>query len=129
MQYLQTAGFRSVLSCSWTEIYHQIQAQSVDLLLIRLKDISDSAALVNGLLTLSQLKNLPPILVLDHRLNANSKTAVTLGTLHRKEAVMGGGDSTSNLDSLLKAVATQILHGHSLPMTHLLDQINQVLGI
>jgi len=129
MQYLQTAGFRSVLSCSWTEIYHQIQAQSVDLLLIRLKDISDSAALVNGLISLSQLQNLPPILVLDHRLNANNKTAVTLGTLHMEEAVMGGGDSTSNLDSLLKAVATQILHGHSLPMTHLLDQINQALGM
>jgi CheY-like chemotaxis protein len=75
MQYLQTAGFRSVLSCSWTEIYHQLQEQSVDLLLIRIKDISDASGLVSGLLALTQLQKqkLPPILVLDHRLNADSQ--------------------------------------------------------
>jgi hypothetical protein len=42
---------------------------------------------------------------------------------------MGRGDSTSNLDSLLTAVATQILRGHSLSMTQLLEQINQALGM
>jgi len=110
MQYLQTAGFRSVFSCSWTEIYSQLQAQSVDLLLIRLKDSSDSTALIDGLIPLTRLQTLPPIIILDHRSNANPS------------------DSTPHLDSLLKVVATQILPGHSLSMTQLLDRINQVLG-
>jgi signal transduction histidine kinase/ActR/RegA family two-component response regulator len=67
MQYLQTAGFRSLLSCSWTEVYRQLQEQSVDLLLIRLKDINDTSALVNDLNSLAQLAKTPPIFVLDHR--------------------------------------------------------------
>lgn len=130
MQYLQTAGFRSVLSCSWTEIYHQLQEQSVDLLLIRIKDITDASALVNGLLALTQLQQqkLPPILVLDHRLNSDTP-AVGMRLSPRDQGVTGRVDSTSNLDSLLSAVATQILRGHSLSMTQLLEQINQVLGI
>ena len=130
MQYLQTAGFRSVLSCSWTEIYHQLQEQSVDLLLIRIKDITDASALVNGLLALTQLQQqkLPPILVLDHRLNSDTP-AVGMRLSPRDQGVTGRVDSTSNLDSLLTAVATQILRGHSLSMTQLLEQINQVLGI
>lgn len=130
MQYLQTAGFRSVLSCSWTEIYHQLQEQSVDLLLIRIKDISDASGLVSGLLALTQLQKqkLPPILVLDHRLNADSPVVGARLSL-REQAMMGRGDSTSNLDSLLTAVATQILRGHSLSMTQLLEQINQALGM
>jgi hypothetical protein len=130
MQYLQTAGFRSVLSCSWTEIYHQLQEQSVDLLLIRIKDINDASGLVSGLLALTQLQQqkLPPILVLDHRLNSDSQPiGVRLSPLD--QGVTGRVDSTSNLDSLLTAVATQILRGHSLSMTQLLEQINQVLGI
>lgn len=130
MQYLQTAGFRSVLSCSWTEIYHQLQEQSVDLLLIRIKDMSDASGLVNGLLALTQLQKqkLPPILVLDHRLNADGQ-AVGARLSPREQGMMRRVDSTSNLDSLLTAVATQILRGHSLSMTQLLEQINQALGM
>ncbi|HEY9831769.1 MAG TPA: ATP-binding protein [Stenomitos sp.] len=130
MQYLQTAGFRSVLSCSWTEIYHQLQEQSVDLLLIRIKDMSDASGLVSGLLALTQLQKqkLPPILVLDHRLNADSQ-AVGARLSSKEQGMMGRVDSTSNLDSLLTAVATQILRGHSLSMTQLLEQINQALGM
>ncbi|HEY9614609.1 ATP-binding protein [Allocoleopsis sp.] len=129
MQYLQTAGFRSVLSCSWTEIYHQLQEQSVDLLLIRIKNISDSSALVNGLISLTQLQKLPPILVLDHRFNADSPAVGMRFPSSMDEVVTGGVDSKPNLDSLLAAVATQVLRGHSLSMTQLLDQINQALGM
>jgi hypothetical protein len=45
------------------------------------------------------------------------------------EVVTGGVDSKPNLDSVLAAVATQVLRGHSLSMTQLLDQINQALGM
>jgi signal transduction histidine kinase/CheY-like chemotaxis protein len=129
MQYLQTAGFRSVLSCSWTELYCQLQEQSVDLLLIRLKDSTDSSTLVKELVSIAQLPNLPPILVLDHRLHADTKGLPIPGVSQGNVAVMGGDESTSNLDSLLKAVATQFLRGHSLPMSQLLDQINHALGM
>lgn len=129
MQYLQTAGFRSVLSCSWTELYCQLQEQSVDLLLIRLKDSTDFSTLVKELVSIAQLPNLPPILVLDHRLHAESEGVAISGASQGNVVVTSGGDSTSNLDSLLKAVATQILRGHSLPMSQLLDQINQALGM
>ncbi|HEY9727306.1 MAG TPA: ATP-binding protein [Chroococcales cyanobacterium] len=67
IQYLQTAGFRSSLSCSWAEIYRQLQEQSVDLLLICLKDIDDTSAFVTILNSLAQLAKRPPIFVLDHR--------------------------------------------------------------
>jgi signal transduction histidine kinase/ActR/RegA family two-component response regulator len=124
MQYLQTAGFRSVLSCSWTELYCQLQEQSVDLLLIRLKDSTDSSTLAKELVAIAQLPNLPPILVLDHRSHAHSEGVAISGVSQSDVAA----DSTSNLDSLLKAVATQILRGHSLPMSQLLDRINQALA-
>ncbi|HEY9601856.1 MAG TPA: ATP-binding protein [Allocoleopsis sp.] len=67
IQYLQTAGFRSSLSYSWTEGYRQLQERSVDLLLICLKDIDDSSAFVTVLNSLAQLPKRPPIFVLDHR--------------------------------------------------------------
>ncbi len=117
IQYLETAGFRSLLSCCWSEVFRQLQDQSVDLLLIRVKEISDSSELVKGLISLAQLENLPPILVLDHRLEAPPED----------EAIGGVFDSTSELESLLRSVATQILRGHSQPMSQLLDLINHTL--
>lgn len=128
MQYLQTAGFRSILSCSWTELYCQLQEQSVDLLLIRLKDSTDSSTLVKELVSIAQLPHLPPILVLDHRLHAESEGVAQPGASQGNAVVMAEGDWASNLDSLLTAVATQILRGHALPMSQLLDQINQALA-
>jgi CheY-like chemotaxis protein len=118
IQYLQTAGFRSLHSCSWTEVYRQIQDQSVDLLLIRLKDISDAAALGKKLIALTKLEKLPAILVLDHR-----SPAEKLG-----ESVTGKDESIPDLELLLGGVATQILRGSSLSMSQLLEQINQALA-
>lgn len=139
IQYLQTAGFKTVLSCSWPEIYYQIQTQSVDLLLIRLKNIEDSSELEDGLIALAQLPNLPPVLMLDHRSDSmsegefvadNSSVQYPHRASQSDDIVMSRNASTASaLDSLLKAVATQILHGHSLPMTQLLEQINQALEI
>ncbi|HEY9711671.1 MAG TPA: ATP-binding protein, partial [Oculatellaceae cyanobacterium] len=134
-QYLQTAGYRSLLSSSWEEAHRQIQAQSVDLLLIRLKDISDSTALVKQLIALEKLENLPPILVLDHRLDADRispsaplKLAANQGALPLDEAVRGESDSSAELESLLGSLATQILRGPSDSMTKLLDQIDWTLS-
>ncbi len=135
-QYLQTAGFRSLLSSSWAEVYRQIQDQSVDLLLIRLKGITDSAALVKQLIALQNLENLPPILVLDHRLDAENISpaappelgVATKGVSALDETVSGEGDSSSELESLLSSLATQVLRGPSQSMTKLLDQIDRTLS-
>ena len=134
-QYLQTAGYRSLLSSSWEEAYRQIQAQSVDLLLIRLKDISDSTALVKQLIALEKLENLPPILVLDHRLDADKispsahlELAANKGALPLDEAARGKSDFSAELESLLSSLATQILRGPSDSMSALLDQIDWTLS-
>ena len=119
IQYLQTAGFRSSLSGSWTEVFRQLQDQSVDLLLICLNDMSDSVALVQRLSSLAELQQLPPILVLDHRPDAESLD----------EAVMSVVDSNSELELRLRAVATQVLRGSSQSMTQLLDQVYQALAV
>jgi hypothetical protein len=117
IQYLETAGFRSILSCSWTEVDRHLQDRSVDLLLLRLRDTTNPSALVKELISLRQIQGLPPILVLDHRLKASSSDKATTGKY----------DSTPELESLLRTVSTQILPGHSQSMSQLLHQIEQTL--
>lgn len=112
IQYLETAGFRSILSGSWAEVQRQLQDQSVDLVLLRLKDSCDAEALLEGLSSLAQLPILPPILVLDQRLEKVKNSKNTL---------------TSELKSQLASVATQILPA-SVSMSQLLHQINQILA-
>ena len=133
-QYLQTAGFRSVLSCSWEEVYHQLQEQNFDLVLMRLRDISDASVLIKELGSLTQMPNRPPILVLDHRVepDSHSKEALenlAIATPLVDEAVTGSDEFTSELELLLRTVATQILPGASQSMTQLLDQIYQALSV
>ncbi|NES22945.1 MAG: hybrid sensor histidine kinase/response regulator, partial [Symploca sp. SIO3E6] len=116
MQYLQTAGFRGLLANSWVEVYRQLQTQNFDLLLIRLTAIRDSSVLVKRLNSLAQLQKLPPVLVLDHRLDAEpGNESVT-------------GYATSELESLLQGIATKVLRGYSQSMSQLLAQIKQVLA-
>ena len=112
IQYLETAGFTSIPSCDWTDVHRQMEDQTVDLLLLRLRDTSNPEALWQGLSSLSKLPTLPPILVLDHRLEHEVKNCQ--------------GMLTSELETLLLSVATQILpSSHS--MSQLLHQINQTL--
>ncbi|HEY9651067.1 MAG TPA: hypothetical protein V6C95_10420, partial [Coleofasciculaceae cyanobacterium] len=121
IQYLETAGFRSLLSCSWAELYRQLQDQSVDLLLIRLTDITDASALINALIYLAQLPQRPPILILDHRSETDSQKSSALS--HQNMAATNNEISMSELDSLLNTVATKILHGSTQSMAQLLDEI------
>jgi hypothetical protein len=130
IQYLETAGFRSLLSSSWTEVYRQLQEQSVDLLVIRLRDINNSSALVNHLISLTRLQTLPPILVLDHRLDSgNIQEAVTKSQASQlKQGQTSTRNSNSGLDSLLKSIASEVLRGYSQSMSELLEQINQTIA-
>jgi signal transduction histidine kinase/DNA-binding NarL/FixJ family response regulator len=105
IQYLQTAGFRGANARCWTEVLQQLQYQSVDLVLLCLRDTSsESSAMLEALSNLRQMTGKPPILVLNYRCN------ITL----ESEAI----------DFLLQEVAAKILPS-SLSAAQLLEQIQQ----
>jgi len=108
IQYLQAAGFRSILSHSWTEISRHLQHQNVDLLVIYIGELQPERQLVQVLTLLAQQSAKPPILVLDHRL---------------EEWVTDDTDG----EKVLSTVANHILRGTSQSMAELLDLITQML--
>jgi hypothetical protein len=116
---LQTAGFRSLLSRSWGEVCRQVEHQSVDLVLLHLGDVlPPQPALFEALTSLERMSGKPPILVIDHRENA--------------EVVSGNTalqpNSSNDIEAALGAVATRILRQSPQSMPDLLDHINQLLS-
>ncbi len=110
IQYLQTAGLRGLMGRSWQEVIQQIQSQSIDLLLICWTTPQPEPITLERLTALAQLENIPPILVLDHRLRDESDPSL----------------SGTGFPEILQRLASQILPP-SLPMEALLKQIHQVL--
>ncbi|MGL5195977.1 MAG: hybrid sensor histidine kinase/response regulator, partial [Chroococcales cyanobacterium] len=110
IQYIQTAGFRCWMGRSWSEVWQQLQHQSVDLLLIYVPDSVPPQFPMEALKVLEQLPDRPAILIVDR-------------SLETPEAVTNG-----EFRSSLKAIATQLLPP-SLSMEELLDSINQALKI
>ncbi|MDB9312692.1 ATP-binding protein [Spirulina sp. CS-785/01] len=106
-QYLQTAGFQSLLSQSWPEIHSQIRNQSVDLLILNLEDEDSPPPWITGLQELVDIPSTPPILVLDHRKTPAQNTA---------------------LNPLLAELATHQVICNGQEMTELLQHINRVVG-
>ncbi|MFM9265709.1 ATP-binding protein [Tychonema sp. BBK16] len=75
IQYIQTAGFRGTIGLRWKEVLQQLQSQSVDLVLLCLRDApSESSAMLQALSNLRQMTEKPPILVLDYRSVATSES-------------------------------------------------------
>ncbi|MGB3510045.1 MAG: hybrid sensor histidine kinase/response regulator [Microcoleaceae cyanobacterium] len=64
VQYIQTSGFRSLVSKSWVEVFQQLEHHSVDLLLICLGGKLPSG-LDKALSNLEHIAGKPPILVLE----------------------------------------------------------------
>ena len=108
IQYIQTAGFRGMVGRSWAEVLQQTRQQSVDLLLICLGESKLHPGVLAALNALSKEGYVPPVLVLDQRLNQ-------------------GEDALESLETVLAAIATQILPP-SLSMEELLDHIYQTLA-
>ena len=107
IQYIQTAGFRGAIAPCWTEVLQQLQYQSVDLVLLCLRDApSASPAMLKALSNLRQMAVKLPILVWDDRSAVNSES----------EAI----------DFLLQEVSAKILPS-SLSAAQLLDKIQQTL--
>ncbi|MEG4115906.1 ATP-binding protein [Microcoleus sp. N9_B4] len=107
IQYIHTAGFRGSIAPCWTEVLQQLQYQSVDLVLLCLRDApSESTAMLQALSNLRQMAVKLPILVWDYRSAVNSES----------EAI----------DFLLQEVSAKILPS-SLSAAQLLDKIQQAL--
>ena len=108
IQYIQTAGFRGSIAPSWGEVLQQLQYQSVDLVLLCLRDApSESPAMLQALSNLRQMAVKLPILVWDYRSAVNS-------------------ESRQAIDFLLQEVSAKILPS-SLSAAQLLDKIQQSL--
>lgn len=108
-QYLQTAGFRSLVGRSWQEVQQQIQSQSIDLLLICWTESDPQPDTLKMVSELQQLKPRPPVIVLDHRHRQHSQSR-----------------SSKKLPTALKQIATQVVPP-SLSMAELLHQIHQAI--
>ncbi|MGI2904159.1 ATP-binding protein [Tolypothrix sp. VBCCA 56010] len=121
IQYLQTAGLKAAMGRSWAEMLQQIRHHSVDLLLICLGESSNEKEARAALKTLGQLPfDLPPILVLDQRLNPQE-----VSSAHKKNQKKTQ-DKLESIETVVDAIATQILP-RSISMEDLLNQINQAL--
>jgi signal transduction histidine kinase/ActR/RegA family two-component response regulator len=119
IQYLQTAGFRASIASFWSEVVEQVSHKSVDLLLICLQETAINKEVQEAIESLGNLPfNLPPILVLDQKLNQPNYGNVAKS---RKQS------HTSSVETAVGVIATQILP-RSISMEELLTQINQALA-
>ncbi|MEO0970822.1 MAG: hybrid sensor histidine kinase/response regulator, partial [Cyanobacteria bacterium J06639_18] len=126
IQYLQTAGFKAEISINWSEIVQQIRHENVDLLLICVSDESEEEEEV--LLALKALEeldfNLPPIIILDRRLNPAKSKSNKQKPPHKNHT---GTEYTEALEKLSGTIITEILP-RSIPMEELLNRIYQALS-
>ncbi|MGD2182694.1 ATP-binding response regulator [Lusitaniella coriacea] len=121
VQYLQTAGLKSHLTHSWSEVQHKIQHHGVNLLCIYLGRHSSphlNPTLLQELQKLAQLPMKPPILIIDRRDSPDPDSPTP------KEA----SNPETQLLSLFKEVSTKVLRGHSYSCTDLLEYIHQILS-
>ncbi len=125
IQYLQTAGLKAAMGRSWAEMLQQIRHHSVDLLLICYSESSNEKEARAALKTLGELPfDLPPILVLDQRLNSNEVSSQS--HLTSKKNQKKTEDKLESIETVVDAIASQILP-RSISMEDLLNQINQAL--
>ncbi len=119
IQYLQTAGFRASIASCWSEVVQQVSHKSVDLLLICLHETAINKEVQTAIESLGNLQfNLPPILVLDQKLNQPNYENVSKSPKQRYRY---------SVESAVRGIATQILP-RSISMEELLTQINQALA-
>lgn len=127
IQYLQTAGFKAAMSPCWAEVLQQIRHQSVDLLLICLGESAIHKDVLKALKTLGDSPDkLPPIVVLNQRLNS-SETTFPAGVAYN-EIDKRKKNGLESIETVVGAIATRILP-RSISMEDLLNQINQTLAV
>lgn len=107
IQYLNTAGYRSFLSTSWTEIYHQIQEQVTDVIFLNLEGIEPSSEMISGLKQLSQMNHQLPIVAL-----------TSPNQLQQDQA----------LSNILEEITTDMIYGRPQCMKNLLNRLENQLN-
>jgi len=125
IQYLQTAGLKAVMGRSWAELLQQIRHQSVDLLLICLGESTVQKEVYSALKVLGQLPfNLPPVLVLDRRLNPAEIEPPHISQKQTQDK----NNAVESIETVASAIAKEILP-RSISMEDLLNQIHQALNV
>ncbi|MBW4522520.1 MAG: response regulator [Scytolyngbya sp. HA4215-MV1] len=107
VQYVHTAGYRSLLGRSWTEVLRQLQHKSADLLLIYWQDLAPNPVLIQAIANLRRLPTCPPILIIDRHWQPGEPTP-------------------PSLPEAIRAIATLVLPA-STPLNDLFEQIKQML--
>jgi signal transduction histidine kinase/ActR/RegA family two-component response regulator/CBS domain-containing protein len=112
IQYLQTGGFKAASCRSWSELLQQIRHRSIDLLLICLEESAPEKEVLSTLKALEKLPfNLPPMLILDRRLN----------TTIAGEILSTPGSTRATVKSTAKTLP------RSISMEDLLHEIHEML--
>jgi hypothetical protein len=119
IQYLHSAGLKSLLARSWAEVTRQIHHQSVDLILICVRGNRQVTSLRKAAIALQNLNTHLPIVVLDQRVKHTSSQSQERYPVQESEEM-------HSLMTQLQAIATQVLAG-SCSMDELLAQIHQAL--
>ncbi len=124
-QYLKTAGLRTIVPRSWTDVARHVHNQKLDLVLIYLADIELDPEFVKAIASLLQQPEKPPILVLDNRKGREVNLSKTTQSNNK---LNGSAKSITELEAVLNTASTKIMRVDSLSMTELLKLINQTLA-
>jgi signal transduction histidine kinase/CheY-like chemotaxis protein len=124
IQYLQTAGLKAAMGNCWSEILQQLRHRSIDLLLICVGEESAvNLEVQKALQDLFKLSvDLPPVLVIDQRLNEVNKKVKTT-----KKSQPKSQQTLNTLSQLQREITTEVLP-RSISMADLLTHIHQTLG-
>lgn len=109
-QYLQMAGYQSVIRHSWNEVLQQLEHQNLDLLLFCVHSFEPQAILLTIAQQLEHLPTKPPILVWNPH-PTNSPVNV---------------QQVQEFDAVWRTIATEVLPP-AIPMSELLDRVQQLL--
>jgi signal transduction histidine kinase/CheY-like chemotaxis protein len=127
IQYLQTAGLKAAMGSCWTEVLQQIRHQSVDLLLICLGESSIPREVLKALKALGELPfNLPPILVIDQRLNRSP--AIAESKMPDQELAKQKKSGVETIETIVNEISAEILP-RSISMEDLLNEVTQALSV
>ncbi len=132
IQYLETAGFRSIMGHSWPEVIQQVQSQNVDLLLICVRNFT-CPSLIQGFHTIKKMNVSIPILIWDrsefnHNLNpAMTANQALLENRHSEENKISKTLS-EEMKQLIDYLSIQVLPPQ-ISMIELLNQIRQYFQV
>ncbi|MGB3402990.1 MAG: ATP-binding protein [Microcoleaceae cyanobacterium] len=132
IQYLETAGFRSIMGHSWQEATQLIQSQTIDLLLICSQGFMHSS-LHQGLEQIEAL-NIPlPIFIWDRSdgqrsINSTLASDQVVGKSHLSRTAQVSSKLSAGMKQLINRLRIQILPSHT-SIVEILAQVRQYFQV